>query len=70
MEEVKVQEKMMKYWTSIYRKEYNEMTSEWNNERGREYRNRWCQVSEVGGGISIYIDVDQQLGPGQFGPDN
>ena len=40
-----VEEVMMNVWTSIYRNDKNEMTSEWSNGRGRENRDRWCQVS-------------------------
>ena len=53
MEEPRVHGEMINYWTSIYKKEDNEMMKEWGGRDRGEYENLWHQMGEVGGSMAI-----------------
>ena len=55
---------MMNYWTSIYRKEYNEMMKEWGGRDREEYWNLLHQIGEVGGSMTLrynYTEIYERV---------
>ena len=53
VEKARVHGEMMNYWSSICKKENNEMMREWGGRDREEYCNLWHQMSEVGGIVTI-----------------